>query len=170
VQAPAAAVLCRVYGISESTTPYGRGSLKPLISYQAGNEPRPEEAVDRTFSPRLGQLSDPAAGEMPAYGVYTRVRVADGKLQEFQDLLKTEILPIYKKANAPYTVTRRALGANNNDVTQVVWLGKAADLDAGPLTLRTLGQAGLAKYLAKAGSMATLVEQVVRRRVPELSY
>jgi len=131
---------------------------------------RCEDSVQIFIGNPLPALSNPPAGEMPAYGVFTRIRVADGKMQEYQDLMKAEILPIYKKANAPFTVTRRSLGANGNDLTTVVWLSKAADLDAGPLTVRTLGQAGYAKYLAKAGSMATLVEQVVRHRMPELSY
>ena len=103
-------------------------------------------------------------------GVFSRRRIAPGKMQEYEDFIKTEILPIYKKAKEPYTVTRRGLGANNNDVTSISWVNKASDLDAGPPTTRALGAAGAAKLAARTAGLATLVDQVVRRRVAELSY
>ncbi|MEO8051594.1 MAG: hypothetical protein ABI833_14340 [Acidobacteriota bacterium] len=98
------------------------------------------------------------------------MRVAPGRLQDYQDFVKSEILPIYKKANDGYTVTRRGLGANSSDVTAISWLNKMADIDAGSPITRALGPTGAAKLLAKTAGMATLVEQVVRRKVPELSY
>jgi hypothetical protein len=107
---------------------------------------------------------------LPALGVFTRVRVATGKLEDYEALVKSEILPIYKKADVNMTVTRRGLGANANDIVQVSWLTKMADIDLGSPITRALGPAGAAKLLAKSAGMATLVEQVVRRRVADLSY
>jgi hypothetical protein len=110
-------------------------------------------------------------GEAPLIAVYTRVRVASGKMQEYQNFLKTEVLPLYKKANVRYTVVRRGLGANTNDLTQVSSVGdKYADLDKGSVLTRALGADGTARLLAKTAGMATLIEQVVRRRLPDLSY
>ncbi len=118
----------------------------------------------------MPDLSTAPAGELPAMGVFTRRRVAAGKMQDYQSFIKNEILPIYKKAEARYTVSRRGLGANSNDVVSITWLSKAADLDAGPLITRALGQEGAAKLAAKGAGLATLIETVVRQRVPELSY
>jgi len=122
------------------------------------------------ISNALPELSSAPAGQLPALGVFTRVRVATGKLEDYEALVKSEILPIYKKAEVGMTVSRRGLGANANDVVQISWLNKMADIDLGSPITRALGPAGGAKLLAKTAGMATLVEQVVRRRVPDLSY
>jgi hypothetical protein len=45
-----------------------------------------------------------------------------------------------------------------------------ADIDLGSPITRALGTAGAAKLIAKTAGMTTLMEQVVRRRVPDLSY
>ncbi len=126
----------------------------------------------QTFvSSAVPDLSNSPDGEMPAIGVYTRVRVAPGRMQEYQNFLKNEVLPLYKKTNTRYVVNRRGLGANTNDLTQITMVGgKYADLDAGSPLTRVLGTDGAAKLMAKTAGMATLVEQVVRVRVPELSY
>jgi hypothetical protein len=118
----------------------------------------------------MPELTTVAPADAPPIGVFTRVRVAPGKLPDYEAFVKSEILPIYKKANVPITHTRRGLGANNNDVTSIAWLTKMADIDAGSPLLRALGPAGLSKLLAKSGTMSTLVEQIVRRRVPDLSF
>jgi len=122
------------------------------------------------ISNALPELSSGPAGQLPALGVFTRVRVATGRLEDYEAFLKGEILPIYKKADVGMTVTRRGLGADSNDVIQISWLSKMADIDAGSPIARALGPAGAAKLLAKTAGMGTLVEQVVRRRVPDLSY
>jgi hypothetical protein len=50
-------------------------------------------------------LSSAPAGQLPALGVFTRVRVATGKLEDYETFVKSEILPIYKKADVGMTVT-----------------------------------------------------------------
>jgi hypothetical protein len=59
---------------------------------------RCEESVQTFIGNPRPELSNPPAGAMPAFGVYTRRRVAEGKMQEYQELMKAEILPIYKRA------------------------------------------------------------------------
>jgi hypothetical protein len=122
------------------------------------------------ISNALPELSSAPAGQLPALGVFTRVRVATGRMEDFQAFLKGEILPLYKKADVGLTVSRRGLGADSSDVVQISWLNKMADIDVGSPITRALGPAGAAKLLAKTAGMATQVEQVVRRRVAELSY
>jgi hypothetical protein len=122
------------------------------------------------ISNAMPELSTATITDAPPIGVFTRIRVAPGKLPDYEAFVKSEILPIYKKANAPVTYSRRGLGANANDVVYVAWVSKMADLDAGSPVLRALGPAGVSKLLAKGGTMSSLVEQVVRRRVPDLSF
>ena len=52
---------------------------------------------------------------------------------DFQALVKSDILPVYRKANVRLIVTQRGPGANVNDVTMATGYAKYADLDGGPL-------------------------------------
>lgn len=117
--------------------------------------------------------TDPNA--TPQVLVTTRVRIAPGRAQEFENLFKTDFLPIFKRAKAEgkiagYTVGRRSLGANARDRTLTGWYNKFADIDGGPILTRMVGEQEAARLLAKGNAIATLVEQVVRRRVADLSF
>lgn len=158
------------YALLDGPTPQVRALGAPGAARLAAKLAKCVESRQLFMSIPLPELSNAPANELPPMGVFTRVRVAPGKAPDYQNFIKSEILPIYKKANVGSTVTRRGLGANANDFVQVSWLSKAADLDAGSPILRALGPEGAAKLLARTAGMATLVEQVVRRRVPELSY
>jgi len=91
-------------------------------------------------------------------------------MQDFQALVKSDILPVYKKAKVRLTVTQRGPGANVNDVTMATGYAKYADLDGGPFLAKQLGTEGAAKVNAKFNGIRTLVEVVVRSRVADLSF
>jgi hypothetical protein len=115
-------------------------------------------------------LSNVIPGAVPAVVVIVRYRITPGKAQEFENLVKSEILPVYKKAKVGFTVTQRGPGANTTDVTLGTALSKYADLDGGPFLLKQLGQDGLNKLNAKFVGIRTLQEVVVRTRVADLSF
>ena len=129
-----------------------------------------EESVQVFVSSPLPELSYRPSNEPLAMGVYSRYRVANGKMQEYQNFIKTDILPLYRKAEVGFQTNRRGLGANGNDFVSITWVKDYADLDKGPPTTRILGADGAAKLAMKRGTMATLIEQVVRRRVADLSF
>ena len=119
---------------------------------------------------RLTDISYVPDGPLPAVVVSARYRIAPGKMQEFQSLVKSDILPVYKKANVRLTVTQRGVGANVNDVTMATGYAKYADLDGGPLIVKQLGPDGAAKVNAKFNGTRSLIEVVVRSRVTDLSF
>jgi hypothetical protein len=125
---------------------------------------------------RVNELSIPSdRNAAPLVSISTRVRIAGGKADEYENFIKTDLLPIYKKAKAEgkiagYVVSRRSLGANNQERTQTVYLSKFSDMDGGPALTRMVGEQAAGKLLAKGRMMSTLIEQVVRRRVNELSF
>ena len=119
---------------------------------------------------RMPELSNIPAGAAPPIAVSTRVRLAPGKAPEWENFVKTELLPIYKKGNARYQVSRRSVGANTNDRTLTTYAATFAELDAGSLLVRTLGADGVAKVMAKGTGLSTPVETLVRQRVADLSY
>jgi hypothetical protein len=118
---------------------------------------------------RLADLSN-ALATPPQAIVSTRVRVTPDKFPMFETLVKTEILPVWKKANTSLTVSRRGFGANPNDITLSSGFGKFAELDLGNPLVRQLGPEGAAKVLAKFAAISTLIEQVIRTRVADLSF
>ena len=91
-------------------------------------------------------------------------------MPDFQALIKSDILPVYKKANVRFIVTQRGPGANVNDVTMATGYAKYADLDGGPFLVKQLGADGAAKVNAKFNGIRTIVEVVVRSRVADLSF
>jgi len=122
-------------------------------------------------STRLADISYPdPANPWPQIMLSTRVRVAPGKMADFENIMKTEVLPAYKKAKVNYGANRRGFGANANDVTISVAYAKWAELDAGNPMVKALGPDGAAKVLAKFTAVATLVEQVIRNRQADLSF
>lgn len=120
---------------------------------------------------QLSDLSNAIPGAPPpAVVVLVRYRVAPGKMQEFENLVKSDITPVYKKAKVGLTVTRRGPGANTADVILGTALSKYADLEGGPLLLKQLGREGYAKLSAKFVGIVTLQEVVVRQSVADLSF
>jgi len=130
-----------------------------------------EESVQTFVSTPLPELSNTPVGEIADIYVSSRYRVNAGHIQEYQDFIKSELLPLYKKAGQRFVVNRRGLGADADDFVSQTFVGnKYADLDAGSIVTKALGADGAAKLAMKRATMATLVEQLVRRRVPELSF
>jgi hypothetical protein len=106
----------------------------------------------------------------PPITVSARYRIAPGKFQEFENLVKSDVLPVYKKAKVRFTVNRRGPGTNTSDVTMVTYYSKFADMDGGPFLQKQLGQEAANKLNAKFAGIRTMIEVVTRRRVDELSF
>ncbi len=127
-----------------------------------------------TRNNELSLVPDPKAP--PPVSVTIRRRIAPGKAQEYQNFIRTELLPVYKKAKADgkiagYVVSSRGLGAVLGDVATTTYYDKFADLDAGGNVLaQVLGQEEAQKILAKATGLSTIVETYARRRVADLSF
>jgi len=118
----------------------------------------------------------PDATNPPPVSISTRVRLAQGKRQDWINFQKNEILPLYKKAKAEgmiagLNVSGRGFGSSNTEVSITTYYNKFADLDGGNVLGRVAGGQGAAtKIFAKGAGLSTTIETVVRRRVEELSY
>jgi hypothetical protein len=118
---------------------------------------------------RMADLSNVLDGT-PQMLVSARYRISPGKFPDFESLVKSDVLPVYKKAKTGLIVSRRGPGANTADVTMSTIYTKYADLDGGPFMTKQLGQAAADKLNAKFVGIRTLVEVIVRRRVEDLSF
>jgi hypothetical protein len=118
---------------------------------------------------RLVDISN-AVTPAPEVIVSVRYRIAAGKMPDFIALVKSDILPLYKKAKVQLIVNQRGPGANVNDVTMSTGYQKYADMDGGTFLTKQLGADGLAKLNEKFAPIRTLVEVIVRHRVDDLSW
>jgi hypothetical protein len=106
----------------------------------------------------------------PEVIVSVRYRIAAGKMPDFIALVKSDVLPVYKKAKVQLVVNQRGPGANVNDVTMSTGYQKYAEMDGGSFLTKQLGADGVAKLNAKFAPFRTMVEIVVRHRVDDLSW
>ena len=119
---------------------------------------------------RMTDLSNVLDASLPSMIVTARYRIAPGKMPDFQSLVKSDILPVYKKAKVSLIVNQRGAGANPNDVTMSTGYSKFADMDGGAFLVKQLGQEGANRVNAKFAGIRTLIEVVVRTRVADLSF
>jgi hypothetical protein len=106
----------------------------------------------------------------PEVTVWVRYRIAPGKMDDVIALVKSDVLPLYKKSKTFLVVNRVGPGANTNDVVMVTGYQKYAQMDGGPFLTQQLGADAAAKLNAKFAGMRTMVEVVVRHRVDDLSW
>jgi hypothetical protein len=103
------------------------------------------------------------------------VRPLPGKQDEYLNYIKNDVLPVMKKAKAAgkiagYTVSIRGAGAAAGELTTTTYYNKFADIDAGNPAIAVVGQAAATAMTAKAATLATNVQVMVRRRVADLSF
>ncbi len=129
------------------------------------------ESSTSFMSTRHDEISNVVLNDaIPPILVSARYRIAPGKMQEYMNLMKSDLLPVYKKAGVRMTVNRRGPGTNPSDVTVVTFYKSFADWGGGPFLTKQLGAEAAAKINAKFAGVRTLIEVVARRRVDELSF
>ena len=122
---------------------------------------------------RRDSLNIPA-GDAPLWRTAIRV-VQPGKMQEFLQFYRADILPALQKAKANGTIAGaslafRGVGAMSGEFTETTHYTKFADLEGGSPVLAALGAEANTKVMAKGALLATTKQVVLRRRLPDLSY
>jgi len=107
----------------------------------------------------------------PTIAVLSRFSIAPGRTQEFENFLKTDMLPVIRKSGvAGYWVNQTVMGGDGSEYTVLVPFASFADLDKGPPQVRVLGQAGAARLAQKTAGIVLHVERSVIRYLPDLSF
>ncbi len=119
---------------------------------------------------RLTEISNVPEGPTPQILVTARYRIAAGKMPDFLNLMKTDVLPVYKKAKVGLIVNQRGPGANTTDVTVSTVYSKFADMEGGPFLTQQLGQDGAMKVNSKFIGIRNQVDVMVRTKVADLSF
>jgi hypothetical protein len=102
---------------------------------------------DLSYMGKVASMTGP-----PKLAVVNSISVMPGRVAAFEDIVKTDIVPIMKKADViGYFVNQSMFGGDGNAYTTIVFLDSFAELDKGSPFVRALGPAGAQKFLVKFG-------------------
>ena len=107
----------------------------------------------------------------PKFGVVNIVQVTPGRAQEFESLIKNDVMPALKKAGVPgYFVSQTVFGGNINEYVSVTLYDSMADIGKGSPLVRVWGQEGFNKFVQKTVGVITNQERLVTRYISDLSF
>jgi len=122
--------------------------------------------------PDLGYQTEGAQPSTPPkLGVLADVEVMAGRQPDFEMTLKNEWAPGLKKANVPmYSVSEVMFGGAIGEYYTFTPISNFAQLEKGHPIQQSLGEAGLAKLMAKMGPSIRRAERLIIRYDDELSF
>jgi len=107
----------------------------------------------------------------PKLAVVAAITVAPGRTEEFENLIKTWVLPAVKKGEAKgYFVSQTLLGGDISAYTTVTFYDSFADMAKGSPLVKGMGDAGYASFLRKTAGLVVKAERSVYRFNSELSF
>ena len=111
------------------------------------------------------------SSEPPKLAVLSSLSIAPGRITDYENHVKTDVLPIQKKAQSlGYLVSQTIFGGDGSEFVTLTLVNTFADLDKGPAAVRVLGPEGAAKLSAKSAGIISRTERIVIRYDPELSF
>jgi hypothetical protein len=112
----------------------------------------------------------PAAPQPQQLYVVTNVRVQSGMVDEWMNIMKKELLPIWQKAGTEIGVWKTAtFGESNNDFMISRTIQDLGELDGQNLVLKELGQEGARALMARVNRVSTGMGTFMIVSRPELS-
>ena len=149
----------RVLG-QEGARAYGAKQRKFVVSSHT------YATLDRPDLSFQGTMTGP-----PKLGVVNIVQVTPGRAQEFESLIKNDVMPALKKAGVPgYFVSQTVFGGNINEYVSVTLYDSMADIGKGSPLVRVWGQEGFNKFVQKTVGVIVHQERLVTRYNPDLSF
>lgn len=106
----------------------------------------------------------------PKLALLSNVQIALGKGSDYESLIKSDVLPVMRKAHLGYAVSQTVLGGDINEFTTLIFYDSFADIGKGHPFDRILGADGSRQLTAKAVGIVTHVERTIVRYVPDLSF
>jgi len=120
--------------------------------------------VDRPDLSYQGQMGE------PKLGVVTITHVVPGHIQEFENIVKNDVVPAMKKAGVPgFFVSQTIFGGNANEYVSVTLYNSCGDIGKGSPMIRSMGQEWVNKLLQKGAGIIAQQERVVARYNADLS-
>ncbi|MFY9572335.1 MAG: hypothetical protein WAV20_13125 [Blastocatellia bacterium] len=141
---------------------YQNKSRKCVVSVHTyGDLARP----DLSYTGKTASMTGP-----PKIIVVNSISVVPGRGTAFENLVKTDILPVMKKADViGYFVNQTMFGGDGNGYTSVVFLDSFADLGKGSPFHRALGPDGASRLFTKFAGLIAHQERAIVRFNADLS-
>jgi hypothetical protein len=147
----------------EAFRDYVAKSRRCVVSVQTFGE---LARLDLSYMDKMATMTAP-----PKLAVVTSASVLPGRNAAFESLIKTDILPVMKKADViGYFVSQSVFGGDAMSYTSVVFLNSFAEIGKGSPFLRVLGEAGAARLAAKFAGVVAHQERVIARYTADLSF
>lgn len=122
--------------------------------------------LDLSYMGKMMSMTGP-----PKLAVVNSLSIVPGRAAAFENLVKTEVLPVMKKADViGYFVGQSMFGGDAWSYTSVVFYDSFAEIGKGSPILRVLGPAGAASFFAKFAGLVAHQERAVVRFNPDLSF
>ena len=110
-----------------------------------------------------------AANQQPVLMMVNIAKVLPGREQDYFNIMKSDFLPHFDKANFNHLTGLITFGAETGYV-HFFYITNFAALDQGSPVVKALGAAGAQAVTAKLSGVVTSTEQWIVRLVPDLSY
>jgi hypothetical protein len=110
-----------------------------------------------------------AANQQPGLMLVNIAKVIPGREQDYFNIMKSDFLPHFDKANYNHLTGLITFGAETGYV-HFFYITNLAALDQGSPVVKSLGAAGAQAVTAKLSGVVTSTEQWIVRLVPDLSY
>lgn len=101
--------------------------------------------------------------------IFNVAKVYPGREQDYLNVMKSDFLPHFNKANFYHTNGAVTFGGENGFI-HLFYVNNFAALDAGSPVVRALGPTGAQAVTAKLSGIVSSSEQWIARVVPDLSY
>jgi hypothetical protein len=118
----------------------------------------------------IPEIDNPLPGnQSPAVMIFNFARVFPGREQDYLNVMKSDFLPHFNKANFYHVNGSVAFGGENGFI-HLFYVNNFAALDAGSPVVRALGPVGAQGVTAKLSGIVSSSELLVARVIPDLSY
>jgi len=129
------------------------------------------ESTHTYFAQTRPDLSnDVKMAAAPKLALLSTVQVAMGKGPDYEAFVKSDVLPVMRKAKLGYALSQTVLGGDVNQVSTLVFYDSFAEIGKGNPFQRVLGAEGERQLQLKAAAFVTRLERNIIRYVPELSF
>jgi len=119
--------------------------------------------------PELSYMADPA--NQPKMAILTSVDVMTDKVAEFESFITSDWIPALKSGGGKYyAVSQVVYGGSPTEYMTLVGVDNYADVGKGHPVMRTLGEQGVNKLMARVGAYTHHVERQLIRLDPDLSF
>lgn len=143
--------------------------LDPAIGAKFLKYVTARESHAGTFQADLSKLPQ---GE-PKLAIVTISTVRPGQHAAYAEFFKNEIVPYMSNPETGldgFATWRTIFGPGADTWTTLAFIKDYAYIDGGPMSARTIDEAGRAAISKKQATMVTHVQRFISRYVPELSY